>query len=183
MEIEPLDDSKDPFSLGWNLPEGHLTGEDELLLVKYARGLCVNLGTFRGRSSVIMSYYADQVITVDCYVEPSFGHNEVVQALAPYPNIDPIAHRTTAAAAGLQDESIDLLFVDAGHSRQDVIEDYQAYYPKLKTGAIVIFHDYKYMDGHVDSSMDVQGGVREIMAGGTLEHVETAGWCFVGRKK
>ena len=183
MEIEPLDDSKDPFNLGWNLPEGHLTVEDELLLVKYARCLCVNLGTFRGRSSVIMSYYADQVITVDCYVEPSFGHNEMVQALAPYQNIDPIAHRTTAAAAGLQDESIDLFFVDAGHSRQDVIEDYQAYYSKLKTGAIVIFHDYKYMDGHVDSSMDVQGGVREIMAGGTLEHVETTGWCFVGRKK
>jgi predicted O-methyltransferase YrrM len=183
VEIEPLDDSRDPFGYNWDLPEGHLTREDERLLVRYARGLCVNLGTFRGRSSVIMSYYADKVITVDCYVEPSFGHSDVIQALSGYPNITPISGRTADMAAGLQDGIIDMLFVDAGHSRQDVVDDYKAYYPKLKSGAVVIFHDYKYMDGHVDDSMDVQGGVREIMDSGTLEHVETGGWCFVGRKK
>jgi hypothetical protein len=180
--MELLDASVDPFNMGWNLPEGHLTLEDEVLLAKYAKGVCVNLGTFKGRSAVIMSYYADKVITIDCYKAPEFGHDYVVEQLKKYSNIEPIEAISSYYAPHLNDDSIDTLVIDAGHAKQDVVDDYNAYYPKLKSGAIVMFHDYKYMDGSGCKSMDVVGGVTEVMKLGTLKHLKTAGWFYIAQK-
>lgn len=179
---QELDNSTDPFGLGWSLPEGHLTYEDEVLIRKYTKGLCVNLGTFKGRSAIIMSYYADQVITIDKYVAPEFVHEDVVGWLKNYSNIIPVKALSNEYAINFDNKSIDFLFVDAGHSKGEIIADYSAYYSKLKDDAVVIFHDWKYMDGKTDESMDVQGGVRKLLEDNILKEIEKTGWCFVGRK-
>jgi predicted O-methyltransferase YrrM len=51
---------------------------------------------------------------------------------------------------------VDLLFVDADHSYDAVARDLQAYLPKLKTGGLLILHDYGWADG-------VQRAVNEIV--------------------
>lgn len=44
-------------------------------------------------------------------------------------------------AADIRDDSVDLLHIDGRHAYEDVREDYETYFPKLSTRAIVVFHD------------------------------------------
>jgi predicted O-methyltransferase YrrM len=44
-------------------------------------------------------------------------------------------------------EPIDLLFVDGDHSYIGVKTDWDLYFPLLKKGSIVIFHDYGWAEG------------------------------------
>jgi predicted O-methyltransferase YrrM len=48
---------------------------------------------------------------------------------------------TTAAASLFADESVDLIFIDAGHKYDDVKADITHYYPKLKPGSYMLFDD------------------------------------------
>lgn len=51
--------------------------------------------------------------------------------------------RTTAMAQYVPDNSVDLVYIDADHSYSGCIQDIHAYWPKLKSGGICAFHDYK----------------------------------------
>jgi hypothetical protein len=41
-----------------------------------------------------------------------------------------------------QDNSIDFLYVDGNHSYEAVLQDITLYYPKVKSGGLIIFDDY-----------------------------------------
>jgi len=58
------------------------------------------------------------------------------------------------------DKKIDLLFIDDGHHRPDVIADIEAWWPHVKIGGIVIFHDY-----NAAPWPDVEEVVDEFMIG------------------
>lgn len=45
-------------------------------------------------------------------------------------------------AAKVQDESLDLVYLDAGHSYDCVKRDLEAWFPKLKKGGVMAGHDY-----------------------------------------
>ena len=45
------------------------------------------------------------------------------------------------AVAGFEDESIDLLHIDGFHTYETVKNDFETWFPKLTTDAIVMFHD------------------------------------------
>jgi radical SAM superfamily enzyme YgiQ (UPF0313 family)/glycosyltransferase involved in cell wall biosynthesis/predicted O-methyltransferase YrrM len=45
------------------------------------------------------------------------------------------------------DRSIDFLFIDGGHSYEEVCQDVAAWFPKLSPGARVIFHDIEWSEG------------------------------------
>lgn len=42
----------------------------------------------------------------------------------------------------IQDESVDLVYIDAGHDYDSVTKDIKAWFPKVKVGGIMAFHDY-----------------------------------------
>lgn len=42
----------------------------------------------------------------------------------------------------LEDDSLDICYIDAGHSYEFVKKDIQSYYPKVKSGGILGGHDY-----------------------------------------
>ena len=42
-------------------------------------------------------------------------------------------------------QSIDVLFIDGSHEYNDVKADFEAFYPKVKKGGIIAFHDIKGM--------------------------------------
>ncbi|WP_430541028.1 class I SAM-dependent methyltransferase [Roseofilum acuticapitatum] len=48
---------------------------------------------------------------------------------------------TTAASSLFADESVDLIFIDAGHKYDDVKADIIHYTPKLKPGSTMLFDD------------------------------------------
>jgi len=41
-------------------------------------------------------------------------------------------------------KGIDVLFIDAGHNYEDVLEDFAAWSPFLRSGGSVLFHDYSH---------------------------------------
>ncbi len=48
---------------------------------------------------------------------------------------------TAEAAAELQDDSFDFVFIDADHSMKAVLTDLDLYWPKIKKGGIIAGHD------------------------------------------
>jgi len=40
------------------------------------------------------------------------------------------------------DESLDWIHIDAGHSYEEVKADFDTWYPKVRTGGVISFHDY-----------------------------------------
>lgn len=51
------------------------------------------------------------------------------------------------AAEYFLDNSIDTIFIDAGHSYEAVLADLKAWYPKMKEGSIMSGHDYNAWQG------------------------------------
>ena len=77
------------------------------------------------------------------------------------------------AADYFLDNSVDQIFIDAGHSYEAVIKDIQAWYPKMKNGSIIAGHDYNSWEG-------VKKAVNELL--GTPDKVENDCW-FIKIKK
>ena len=57
-------------------------------------------------------------------------------------HITPIKLSSKEASEKFDDESLDFIFIDAGHSYEDVYEDLRCWFPKLKKGGYFAGHDY-----------------------------------------
>lgn len=66
---------------------------------------------------------------------------ETVVRLEPY-NCKIVRDFSVNAAAGVADESLDFVYLDANHDKQHVLEDLEAWVPKVRRGGIVAGHDY-----------------------------------------
>uniref|UniRef100_A0A6M3IMM3 Putative methyltransferase n=1 Tax=viral metagenome TaxID=1070528 RepID=A0A6M3IMM3_9ZZZZ len=82
------------------------------------------------------------------------GRVEIIQSLS----VD--------AATRFPDEYFDWVFVDADHSYEGCHADAVAYLPKLKSGGLMIFHDYGVREGY-----GVKQVVDELIAAGALDPV------------
>lgn len=140
------------------LPYGHLTEDDEQKLRMYSKGVkcAVELGTFLGRGAAILSENAQMVVTIDNYNDNNFGgifHNKetVRERLKNYKNIMVINYETSKfddfKSIPYSDE-IGFLFIDADHSYDGVKKDFEVWFPILKSGAFILFHDSIDPDKH-----------------------------------
>ena len=68
-----------------------------------------------------------------------------------------LIHFSNESAKYFADDSVDVIFLDAGHSAQAVIKDIAAWLPKMKNGGIMAGHDYHAWKGvkeAVDGAFD-----------------------------
>ena len=73
--------------------------------------------------------------------------------------------RTTSSegASRVADRTLDFVYIDARHDYQSVLEDLEAWFPKVKPGGIVAGHDY--LDGTVrGTDYGVKSAVDEFFA-------------------
>lgn len=56
--------------------------------------------------------------------------------------ITPIKEISWEAAKLYSDNSLDFVFIDAGHDYDSVIKDIKSWYPKVKIGGVIAGHDY-----------------------------------------
>ena len=86
--------------------------------------------------------------------------------------ITPVRMLSIEAAKRYTDESLDFVWIDADHSYRKVLEDLNAWYPKVKIGGMFAGHDYA--PQHYGSRMGVIRAVREFFRDKPLE-IQPAG--------
>ncbi len=130
--------------LGISMSEG-------IALMALVRGMgggsvYVELGAFRGRSGAFLSAFAkegDKVYSIDHWESrhdrATYVHN--LQKLGYFDRVEPI-HSTSEEACKNWNKEIDLLLIDGNHHYDSVSIDYFRWYPHVKVGGIIAFHDY-----------------------------------------
>ncbi len=123
----------------------------------------VEVGSWMGKSSVFMaveilnSKKNIELFCVDTWEGTlnSEHHAEIIKNIGGdlysifLKNIEPVKHiiipiikSSILASEDFADDSLDIVFLDAGHSLEDVTADINAWKPKIKKGGIIAGHDY-----------------------------------------
>ncbi len=123
-------------------------------------GLIVELGSYKGRSTICLAQSGRKVWAVDHFLgEPLDVLDDKGHALpdhvagdyraafmantAPYENVRAIVQPTAFGPAGMPVPGgfIDLLFVDAGHDYESVTADLAAWEPHMRPRGVIVFDD------------------------------------------
>lgn len=123
----------------------------------------VEIGSWRGKSTTYLAVAiinSGKQIQLDCVDTWRGSPDEQVHQADPavindtlyqefLDNISPVAHiinpirmSSTQAAQQYQDQSLDFVLIDAGHSYDDVSADIRAWLPKVKPGGTLAGDDY-----------------------------------------
>jgi hypothetical protein len=70
------------------------------------------------------------------------NYEQALYKIRDYHQIEILKGITWEMARLVQDASLDLLYIDACHSYECVKNDLAAWYPKVKPGGVIAFHDY-----------------------------------------
>jgi precorrin-6B methylase 2 len=171
---------------GWfNMEQQYL----ELLDATPEGGVFVELGCFKGKSTAFIgveihkrkrdiNFFAidsfqgatnsTDVNEIKAYegiseIEESYTYN--VSLIGN--KIKTIVSLSHEASQYFDDKSVDVIFIDAGHSREAVMKDIDCWLPKMKKGGIMAGHDFNAWEG-------VNKAVTEIF--GTPHKVENDCW-------
>lgn len=129
----------------------------KLLFTDISKVVAVELGVAEGYFATdIATWGVKKIYAVDMWEshpeipgdagQEQYWHNANYAAarkrLDPLPNVV-ILRGPTTAMAQLINEELDFVNVDACHSYECVKADIEAYWPKLKKGGIIAFHDHE----------------------------------------
>jgi hypothetical protein len=107
----------------------------------------------------------------DIYVKTDTLYQLFLANISPVASVvNPVRMASVDAAKLYEDNSIDIVFLDACHTYDCVKEDIAAWLPKVKVGGILAGHDYGW-------SADVRRAVDESIA-----PIEETEGCFVFKK-
>ena len=99
----------------------------------------------------------------DEYVQTNTLYSHFLENMKPVENhYTPLKMNSLEAAAQYQDNSLDFVFIDAGHTYEDCHSDITAWLPKIKPGGYIAGHDYN------TSPNGVRRAVQELLP----EHTE-----------
>lgn len=147
--------------------DGWLSDREGALLYSLAkkctgRGIIVEIGSWKGKSTVWLSKGSDEGKKLKVYaVDPhtgSFEHRKTgnvwtfeefqknITAARMEGIVTPLL-KTSEEAIGLVSEPVELLFIDGSHDYEAVKLDFELWFPKLVAGGTVAFHDTTSWDG------------------------------------
>lgn len=113
------------------------------------------------------------IIMSDPYVRTDTLYNLFLSNMGPVIHVvNPIREESVAASRLYEDNSIDIVFIDACHHYDCITEDISAWYPKVKHGGILAGHDYHFVD-------TVKRAVDETFGEANIESTEL---CWVYNK-
>lgn len=108
----------------------------------------VEVGIYEGRSGCwmldnILTHPGSQYVGIDTWDERTSGREVVARANLDHPRHGRRIIKATSdvAAEMLKGDPIDVLYIDGGHTEDDVKRDFQSLYPLLNVGGIVAFDD------------------------------------------
>lgn len=177
----------------WREIEGLVSDDECEVLQELARGkVCVEIGSWKGKSTAAMAEVAKEVIAIDTFKAstdapmPLFGQKQednfttledFVENTKDYDNINVFINLSENVVGEFQEKTIDLLFIDGMHDFDSVHKDVINYIPLLKDDAIIAFHDYgkRYGFESVTKVVDILFGKENIQN-------LTRGLCWVYKK-
>jgi predicted O-methyltransferase YrrM len=166
--------------------KGSIDSEGEWLAELASRvprkGVIVEIGSYKGQSGAYLAAGAKEGVTTflidlwdrtkqnlvspeNRYALSSAQFMEIaiknLKELGLYKNIVLLKGLSVDFASTWGDMGIDLLFIDGDHSYEGIKSDYEAWYPHVKDGGVVAFHDYmerwtgvmKYIDETVSKQL------------------------------
>lgn len=138
--------------LKWHEIEGWFTDKERNAIQPLAKDkICVEVGSYKGRSTFCIAEVAAHVHAVDTFMAGAGGQFQVdkhttlgqfKENTARFGNITRRVGLSLVVAGEFSDESVELIFLDATHSYDDVTDDIKAWWPKLIIGGLLVFHDY-----------------------------------------
>ena len=87
----------------------------------------------------------------------------------------PIKKTSIEAAEDFEDNSLDFVYIDAGHTYEEVKQDLLAWLPKVRSGGLFAGHDY---DIHNVNSEGLIRAVQEILTVEKLTILNKS-WCYI----
>lgn len=139
------------------------------LFANVGQAVCVELGVAEGLfSRDMLNWGIKKLYSVDLWeshpertgdvASPQEWHNanyeNAVELLKPFGDRSEILRGpTTAMSQFVANDSCDLVYVDADHSYEAVKMDIIAWWPKLKHGGIMAFHDFRSPDYGVGNAV------------------------------
>lgn len=125
----------------------------------------LEIGSFKGLSAFCMAITAKSLMCCDTFSANSAGQEQMdsIQTLdefraatARFLNVEYRIYSSQTAAECLA-EGFDMVFLDAMHTYEDVMADIGRWWPRVKGGGVIAFHDY----GH-DHFPGVKQAVDEV---------------------
>lgn len=110
---------------------------------------CLEIGAFKGGSTWVMAQTAKSVMSVDTFAANDAGTIQTeelttldayLKAIEGLPNVSYFVG-TSAEAAKKIKRKFDLIFIDADHSEEAVRQDIALWWPRVKRGGLMVFHD------------------------------------------
>jgi len=195
MNSNYMRDTQYYFSYPENYIEGWM-GIDELSFLYDSakqRKNILEVGSWRGRSTNAILKGATenqgQVTAVDTWqgsqdkrdmtnwmVKEADIFGEFKKNTAKYNNLTIHRGKSVESAPSFKDKSFDMIFIDAGHTKHEVMDDINSWLPKVKDDGLICGHDY------VESWMGVVDAVDGIF-GKPDGVVGTIWWVDLGKRK
>lgn len=134
---------------------GWMSDVDLLWLFNMAKKMdnIVEIGSWKGRSTHALlsgckgtvhaiDHFAGSIAELKTHAEARTGavYEQFMENVGHFKNLHVLKMDNAEAVKQFEDNSIDLIFIDGGHSRQEVIEDINNWLPKTKK--ILCGHDY-----------------------------------------
>ncbi len=145
--------------------EGYFFKEEAYYLQELGRGkVCLEIGSFKGKSTVAIAETAAKVYAVDTFAaelnkdnsikvvqnkgkfhqpqEPELTTYETFLANTEgYDNIVPVVGKSWDVIPEMT-EKFDVIFIDGLHTKEGIIKDVRVTLPRLKGDGFLVFHDY-----------------------------------------
>lgn len=82
------------------------------------------------------------------------NYTNTLKLIAPYKQAEVLRGPTIRMAQHVKDNSVDIVYVDACHEYEAVKNDIHAWWPKIKKGGVMAFHDYLSPDYGVNRAVN-----------------------------